>query len=237
MSEAIPRHGNRDRAGHRSQRSPHLHPGRPRVVFTPGHTYGHCALHLPDRDVLLTGDAHSEILEASIATLLSTREQIADLLAVPEAEAVDALTEVVRPPSPEEIALELQWTAREVKDILRIAQLPVSLEKPIGEEEDSELGDFVEDDASESPYEMAVENLRAAGYALAWVMSEDYGPRTGLRLLGGVPLLVHLPNKDWVSQSDAARLAAAGTKVLMTIGFFGLVLLTPASPSQNRALT
>jgi glyoxylase-like metal-dependent hydrolase (beta-lactamase superfamily II) len=31
-------------------------PGRPRVVFTPGHTHGHCALHLPDRDVLLTGD-------------------------------------------------------------------------------------------------------------------------------------------------------------------------------------
>jgi RNA polymerase primary sigma factor len=65
-----------------------------------------------------------------------------------------------REPSPEEIALELQWTAREVKDILRIAQLPVSLEKPIGEEEDSELGDFVEDDTAESPFETASENLR-----------------------------------------------------------------------------
>ena len=65
-----------------------------------------------------------------------------------------------REPTPEEIALELQWTAREVKDILRIAQLPVSLEKPIGEEEDSELGDFVEDDTAESPFEMASENLR-----------------------------------------------------------------------------
>jgi glyoxylase-like metal-dependent hydrolase (beta-lactamase superfamily II) len=32
-------------------------PGQPRVVFTPGHTFGHCALHLPDRDVLLAGDA------------------------------------------------------------------------------------------------------------------------------------------------------------------------------------
>ena len=65
-----------------------------------------------------------------------------------------------REPSPEEIATELQWTAREVKDILRIAQLPVSLEKPIGEEEDSELGDFVEDDAAESPFELASETLR-----------------------------------------------------------------------------
>ncbi len=65
-----------------------------------------------------------------------------------------------REPTPEEIASELQWTAREVKDILRIAQLPVSLEKPIGEEEDSELGDFVEDEAAESPFERASENLR-----------------------------------------------------------------------------
>ncbi|HEY6780714.1 MAG TPA: sigma-70 family RNA polymerase sigma factor [Thermoleophilaceae bacterium] len=65
-----------------------------------------------------------------------------------------------REPSPEEIAFELQWTAREVKDILRIAQLPISLEKPIGEEEDSELGDFVEDDSAESPFEIASEKLR-----------------------------------------------------------------------------
>jgi RNA polymerase primary sigma factor len=65
-----------------------------------------------------------------------------------------------REPTPEEIAGELQWTTREVKDILRISQLPISLEKPIGEEEDSELGDFVEDDAAESPFELASENWR-----------------------------------------------------------------------------
>jgi RNA polymerase primary sigma factor len=65
-----------------------------------------------------------------------------------------------REPSPEEIAFELQWTTREVKDILRISQLPVSLEKPIGEEEDSELGDFVEDETAESPFELASENLQ-----------------------------------------------------------------------------
>jgi RNA polymerase primary sigma factor len=65
-----------------------------------------------------------------------------------------------REPTPEEIALELQWTPREVKDILRISQLPISLEKPIGEEEDSELGDFVQDDTAESPFELASENWR-----------------------------------------------------------------------------
>jgi RNA polymerase primary sigma factor len=65
-----------------------------------------------------------------------------------------------REPTPEEIAMELEWTPREVKDILRIAQLPVSLEKPIGEEEDSALADFVEDETAESPFELASENLR-----------------------------------------------------------------------------
>jgi len=65
-----------------------------------------------------------------------------------------------REPSPEEIATELECTVREVKDIQRMAQLPVSLEKPIGEEEDSELGDFVEDEEAESPFDLALENLR-----------------------------------------------------------------------------
>ena len=72
-----------------------------------------------------------------------------------------------REPTPEEVALELQWTTREVKDILRIAQLPISLEKPIGEEEDSELGDFVEDEAAESPFDLANENLRRENVRMA----------------------------------------------------------------------
>ncbi|NLT06364.1 MAG: RNA polymerase sigma factor RpoD [Solirubrobacterales bacterium] len=65
-----------------------------------------------------------------------------------------------REPTPDEIAAELQWTARDVKDILRFAQLPVSLEKPIGEEDDSELGDFVEDEQAMSPFDTASENIR-----------------------------------------------------------------------------
>ena len=65
-----------------------------------------------------------------------------------------------REPLPEEIAAELEITTEEVREILRMAQLPVSLEKPIGEEEESELGDFVQDEAAESPFDSASLNLR-----------------------------------------------------------------------------
>ena len=51
-------------------------------------------------------------------------------------------------------------TTEEVREILRMAQHPISLEKPIGEEEDSELGDFVEDDQAESPFDSASLTLR-----------------------------------------------------------------------------
>jgi RNA polymerase primary sigma factor len=65
-----------------------------------------------------------------------------------------------REPSPEEIGEELEMTTEEVREILRMSQLPVSLEKPIGEEEDSSLGDFVEDEAAESPFDTAQLLLR-----------------------------------------------------------------------------
>jgi RNA polymerase primary sigma factor len=65
-----------------------------------------------------------------------------------------------REPKPEEIAEELEITTEEVRDILRMAQLPVSLEKPIGEEEESELGDFVQDEQAESPFDSASLSLR-----------------------------------------------------------------------------
>ena len=65
-----------------------------------------------------------------------------------------------REPRAEEIAEELRMTPEEVRDILRMAQLPVSLEKPIGEEEESELGDFVEDEHAPSPFDQASVNLR-----------------------------------------------------------------------------
>jgi RNA polymerase primary sigma factor len=65
-----------------------------------------------------------------------------------------------REPTAAEIAAELETSIREVRDVLRMAQQPISLEKPIGEDEESELGDFVEDESAESPFETAAEHLR-----------------------------------------------------------------------------
>ncbi len=65
-----------------------------------------------------------------------------------------------RDPSATELAAELECTAPEVREVLRITQQPVSLEKPVGEEDDSALADFIEDDSAESPFEIASEALR-----------------------------------------------------------------------------
>jgi RNA polymerase primary sigma factor len=65
-----------------------------------------------------------------------------------------------REPNAEELAVELECSVREVRDVMRIAQQPVSLEKPVGEEDDSALADFVEDVSAESPFEIASEALR-----------------------------------------------------------------------------
>lgn len=68
-----------------------------------------------------------------------------------------------REPEAAEIAEELRWPVSDVRDILRVAQLPVSLEKPVGDEDESELGDFVADDAVLEPFEEASEHLQKEG--------------------------------------------------------------------------
>ncbi|MBQ2329714.1 MAG: RNA polymerase sigma factor RpoD [Oscillospiraceae bacterium] len=65
------------------------------------------------------------------------------------------LQELGHDPSPEEIADEMNMPVDKVRDILKIAQEPVSLETPIGEEEDSHLGDFLEDENASEPAEVA----------------------------------------------------------------------------------
>ncbi len=72
-----------------------------------------------------------------------------------------------REPLPEEIAEELEIHTDEVREILRMSQLPISLEKPIGEDEDSNLGDFVPDESAESPFDTASLSLRREDVELA----------------------------------------------------------------------
>lgn len=69
------------------------------------------------------------------------------------------LQELGRDPKPEEIAKEMDMSEEKVREIMKIAQDPVSLETPIGEEEDSHLGDFIPDDDAPAPAEAAAYSL------------------------------------------------------------------------------
>ena len=61
------------------------------------------------------------------------------------------MQELGQDPTPEQIAERMDMTPDKVREILKIAQEPVSLETPIGEEDDSHLGDFIEDEVIENP--------------------------------------------------------------------------------------
>lgn len=67
--------------------------------------------------------------------------------------------ELGRDPEVEELAVEMGMTVEKVREIMKISQEPVSLEKPIGEEEDSHLGDFIPDDDAQSPADQAAFTL------------------------------------------------------------------------------
>ncbi len=69
------------------------------------------------------------------------------------------VTALGREPTPEEIAEVTGLDREEVDSIKRSAQAPISLEKPVGDEENSEFGQFIADEQAESPYELAVETL------------------------------------------------------------------------------
>lgn len=69
------------------------------------------------------------------------------------------LQDLGREPTPEEIGEEMELSPDKVRDILKIAQEPVSLETPIGEEDDSHLGDFIEDNEAVSPSDHAAYEL------------------------------------------------------------------------------
>ena len=64
-----------------------------------------------------------------------------------------------REPTPEEIAKELEMPVEKVREILKVAQEPISLETPVGEEDESNLGNFIPDDDAPSPSEQAADTL------------------------------------------------------------------------------
>jgi RNA polymerase primary sigma factor len=70
------------------------------------------------------------------------------------------LQDMGREPTREEIASEMDTTSQKVREILKISQEPVSLETPIGEEEDSQLGDFIEDHEAVEPVEAVSETMQ-----------------------------------------------------------------------------
>jgi RNA polymerase primary sigma factor len=69
------------------------------------------------------------------------------------------LQDLGRDPTPEEIGAEMGMSADRVREIQKISQEPVSLETPIGEEEDSQLGDFIEDSTAVAPPDAASDSM------------------------------------------------------------------------------
>jgi RNA polymerase primary sigma factor len=71
------------------------------------------------------------------------------------------LSEIGREPTPEEISVKLNMPLEKVRKVLKIAKEPVSLETPVGDEEDSHLGDFIQDENAVIPIDAAIQsNLR-----------------------------------------------------------------------------
>lgn len=95
------------------------------------------------------------------------------------------LQEYGREPTPEEIAKAMGITEAKVREIIKIAQEPVSLETPIGEEEDSHLGDFIQDEDAPAPAEAASNALMKE---LLWDVLDSLTPREAkvLRLRFGL---------------------------------------------------
>jgi RNA polymerase primary sigma factor len=90
-----------------------------------------------------------------------------------------------REPSNEEIAVDLDMTVEEVESIRRTSQTPVSLEKPVGDEEESEFGQFIEDETTPLPDEAADTSFRAAALAKC-LGSLSYRERRVLELRYGL---------------------------------------------------
>ena len=118
------------------------------------------------------------------------------------------LQELGREPLPEEIAKELDMPVERVREILKISQEPVSLETPIGEEEDSHLGDFIQDEhipvpAEEAPHALLREQLDEVMDTLSEREQRVLALRFGL--LDGKPHTLEEVGKDFQVTRERIR--------------------------------
>ena len=114
------------------------------------------------------------------------------------------LQDLGRDPTPEEVGAEMDLPAERVREIMKLAQEPLSLETPIGEEEDSHLGDFIEDTAAESPLDSATsESLRETVHGVLGQLT----PREAkvLRMRFGIDLTTDHTLEEVGKQFDVTR--------------------------------
>ncbi|HVI23863.1 MAG TPA: sigma-70 family RNA polymerase sigma factor, partial [Myxococcales bacterium] len=113
------------------------------------------------------------------------------------------VTELGREPTPEEIAEVTGIDPEEVDSIKRSAQAPVSLEKPVGDEEESEFGQFIADERAESPYERAAEILTKEALREALQLLERLVLDLADALAGDVERAPHLVERARVLTAEA----------------------------------
>ena len=114
------------------------------------------------------------------------------------------LQEMGREPTPEELAIKMEMPEDKVRKVLKIAKEPISMETPIGDDEDSHLGDFIEDTSVQSPLEAATgESLRETTHAVLAQLT----PREAkvLRMRFGVEMATDHTLEDVGKQFDVTR--------------------------------
>jgi RNA polymerase primary sigma factor len=114
------------------------------------------------------------------------------------------LQEMGREPTPDELAQKMEMPEDKVRKVLKIAKEPISMETPIGDDEDSHLGDFIEDTNIPSPSEMATrEGLREAAHAMLATLT----PREAkvLRMRFGIEMNTDHTLEEVGKQFDVTR--------------------------------